>query len=76
MAIYTRRDPHDIRTIAMDSSSRTSVALETVMLRRRFGTRSYQQMLQPAIDLAENGFPVSEMMQASTVPCVSWRPSQ
>jgi chorismate dehydratase len=36
VAIYTRRDPHDIRTIAMDTSSRTSVALSTVLLRRRF----------------------------------------
>src|SRR3954462_9383256 len=27
VAIYTRRDPKDIRTVAMDTSSRTSVAL-------------------------------------------------
>jgi len=37
VAIYTRREPKDIRTIAMDSSSRTSVALATVLLQRRFG---------------------------------------
>jgi chorismate dehydratase len=37
VAIYTSRDPRDIRTIAMDSSSRTSVALATVLLRRVFG---------------------------------------
>src|SRR5437868_7900099 len=36
VAIYTRRDPKDIRTIAMDTSSRTSVALATVLLKRRF----------------------------------------
>lgn len=36
VAIYTRREPADIRTIAMDTSSRTSVALATVMLHRRF----------------------------------------
>ena len=36
VAIYTRREPADIRTIAMDTSSRTSVALSTIMLRRRF----------------------------------------
>ena len=36
VAIYTRREPRDIRTIAMDTSSRTSVALATVILRRRF----------------------------------------
>jgi predicted solute-binding protein len=37
VAVYTRREPKDIRTIAMDTSSRTSVALATVLLRRRFG---------------------------------------
>jgi len=36
VAIYTRRNPRDIRTIAMDSSSRTSVALATVLLQREF----------------------------------------
>jgi chorismate dehydratase len=36
VAIYTTKDPRDIRTIAMDSSSRTSVALATVLLRRVF----------------------------------------
>ena len=36
VAIYTRREPRDIRTIAMDSSSRTSVALATILLRREF----------------------------------------
>src|SRR6185436_11002092 len=30
-------DPADIRTIAMDTSSRTSVALSTVVLKQRFG---------------------------------------
>jgi len=36
VAIYTRVEPRDIRSIAMDTSSRTSVALATVMLRRAF----------------------------------------
>jgi chorismate dehydratase len=36
VAIYTCREPRDIRTIAMDTSSRTSVALASVILRRRF----------------------------------------
>ena len=36
VAIYTRRDPHDIRTIAMDTSSRTSVALATVVMKHAF----------------------------------------
>ena len=39
VAIYTRREPKDIRTIAMDTSSRTSVALATVLLQRRFEWR-------------------------------------
>ncbi len=37
VAIYTRVEPRDIRSIAMDTSSRTSVALAAVLLRRRFG---------------------------------------
>jgi chorismate dehydratase len=37
VAIYTRVEPAAIRSIAMDTSSRTSVALATVMLRRAFG---------------------------------------
>jgi gamma-glutamyltranspeptidase / glutathione hydrolase len=31
-------------------------------LRKRFGTRSYAELLKPAIDYAENGFPVSEVI--------------
>jgi chorismate dehydratase len=34
VALYTRMDPTDIRTIAMDTSSRTSVALTTVLVNR------------------------------------------
>ena len=37
VAIYTRVEPRDIRTIAMDTSSRTSVALATLMTRRAYG---------------------------------------
>lgn len=37
VALYTRREPRDLRTVAMDSSSRTSVALTTVVLKRAFG---------------------------------------
>src|ERR1700712_2861279 len=37
VAIYTRIEPKDLQTIAMDTSSRTSVALSTVLLRRVFG---------------------------------------
>jgi chorismate dehydratase len=37
VALYTRVEPRDIRSIAMDSSSKTSVALATVLARRVFG---------------------------------------
>ena len=38
VAIYTARDLREIRTIAMDTSSRTSVALGTVILKRVYGS--------------------------------------
>ena len=50
VAIYTRRDPGDIRTIAMDTSSRTSVALATVLLRRRFGVTAEPAPMAPDLD--------------------------
>jgi len=50
VAIYTRRDPKDIRTIAMDTSSRTSVALATVMLRRRFGVTAEAVPMSPDLE--------------------------
>ncbi|MDR1989900.1 MAG: menaquinone biosynthesis protein, partial [Acidobacteriaceae bacterium] len=34
VALYTRRDPADIRSIALDTTSRTSVALTRVLARR------------------------------------------
>jgi chorismate dehydratase len=37
VALYTRKDLRDIRSIAMDTSSRTSVALAMVLARRMFG---------------------------------------
>jgi chorismate dehydratase len=37
VALYTAVEPRDIRSIAMDSSSKTSVALATVVARRSFG---------------------------------------
>jgi chorismate dehydratase len=37
VAMYTRRDANDIRSIAMDTSSRTSVALATVLARKAYG---------------------------------------
>ena len=37
VALYTRREPRDIRTVAMDTSSRTSVALVTILLKKMHG---------------------------------------
>ena len=50
VAIYTRREPRDIRTIAMDTSSRTSVALAIVVLRRRFGLAPEPVPMAPDLD--------------------------
>jgi chorismate dehydratase len=50
VAIYTRREPKDIRTIAMDTSSRTSVALATVLLTRRFGVTPEAAPMAPDLD--------------------------
>jgi chorismate dehydratase len=50
VAIYTRRDPRDIRTIAMDTSSRTSVALAAVLLKRQFNVTAEPAPMAP--DLA------------------------
>ena len=48
VALYTRRDPRDVRSVAMDTSSRTSVALSAVLLKRAYG-------VQPtAMDVAPN----------------------
>jgi chorismate dehydratase len=50
VAIYTRRDPDDIRTIAMDTSSCTSVALATVVLQRRFRVTPEPAPMAPDLD--------------------------
>lgn len=50
VAIYTRREPGDIRTIAMDSSSRTSVALAAIMLRRRFRVEAESVSMAPDLE--------------------------
>ena len=47
VAIYTRREPRDVKTIAMDTSSRTSVALATVMLDKRFGVAAEPVAMAP-----------------------------
>lgn len=50
VAIFTRRQPHDIRTIAMDTSSRTSVALATILLRRRWDVAPAPAPMAPDLD--------------------------
>jgi chorismate dehydratase len=50
VAIYTRLEPRDIRSIAMDTSSRTSVALATVMLRRAFNVAPEAVPMAPDLD--------------------------
>jgi len=50
VAIYTRKEPRDIRTIAMDTSSRTSVALATVLLRRSFDVSAQPVPMAPDLD--------------------------
>lgn len=47
VAIYTRREPRDIRTIAMDTSSRTSVALASITMRRTFGVSPEALPMEP-----------------------------
>jgi len=50
VAIYTRREPRDIRTIAMDTSSRTSVALATILMRREFGISPESVAMAPDLE--------------------------
>lgn len=50
VAIYTRRDPRDIRTIAMDTSSRTSVALTSIILRHRFHVTAEPAPMAPDLE--------------------------
>jgi chorismate dehydratase len=50
VAIYTRVDPRNIRSIAMDTSSRTSVALATVLTRRAFGASPVAVPMAPDLD--------------------------
>ena len=50
VAIYTRVEPRDIKTIAMDTSSRTSVALATVMARRAFGVMPQSVPMAPDLE--------------------------
>src|SRR5580765_5210117 len=50
VALYTRREPRDIRTVAMDSSSRTSVALVTILLRNMHALTIEPVAMAPDLD--------------------------
>jgi len=50
VALYTRREPRDIRTVAMDSSSRTSVALVTILMRRMLNVEITGVPMAPKLD--------------------------
>jgi len=50
VAIYTRKEPRDIQSIAMDSTSRTSVALSTILLRRAFGAAPAAVSMGPDLE--------------------------
>jgi chorismate dehydratase len=50
VALYTRKESSDIRTIAMDTSSRTSVALAAVIAQKAFGVAIEPVPMAPDID--------------------------
>ncbi len=50
VAIFTRREPRDIRTIAMDTSSRTSVALATIALKKQYSVTPDAVPMAPDLD--------------------------
>ena len=50
VAMYTRRDPKDVASIAMDTSSRTSVALVTVILSRVYRVRPVPAPAAPDLE--------------------------
>jgi predicted solute-binding protein len=50
VAVYTRKETRDIRTIAMDTSSRTSVALATIVLTKRYGVTPDPVPMAPDLD--------------------------
>jgi len=50
VALYTKRPMSDVRSIAMDTSSRTSVALASVLCARLFRIRPATEMRGPDLD--------------------------
>lgn len=47
VALYTRKDPRELRTIALDTTSRTSVALTRVIAQRAFGVSPELMTMAP-----------------------------
>lgn len=50
VALYTRKDPADLRSIAMDTTSRTSVALMRVIAKRAYGIVPEPVSMAPDLD--------------------------
>lgn len=50
VAIYTRKEPDEIRSIAIDSTSRTSVALTMILMSRVFNTSPEQASMGPDLE--------------------------
>ena len=50
VALYTRRNPRDIRSVALDTTSRTSVALTRVIARKAFGVSPDLVTMAPSLE--------------------------
>jgi chorismate dehydratase len=50
VALYTRKDPEDLRSIAMDTTSRTSVALMRVIAKQAYGIVPEPVSMAPDLD--------------------------
>ncbi len=51
VALFTRRNPQDVRSVAMDTSSRTSVALIEILMRLLYKVRPQAVDLPPDLDV-------------------------
>ncbi len=51
VALYTRKEPREMRSIAMDTTSRTSVALMRVIAKRAYGIAPEPVSMRPDLDL-------------------------
>ena len=54
VALYTRKDPKDLESIAMDTTSRTSVALMRIVARRAFHNRAEPIPMAPDLEAMLN----------------------